>query len=1026
MLGRPAGKRRVRLLTPSHPTRTPRAPGDEPPLAMSPAPFLPRPRRALALALALLAGAAPAAGQWEDVDLPRGFRLELASGRVANQLPPDAPHLVYRAGRLESAAALYRLPTFGAEPRPRIERGIGEAVAGVEARPGAELVYDLGAQGWGYLRVLAVGAERVRLERVHSEPEARALARQPLALAVRAGDGGLTLSWREAGPAGGSYLVERRFLPRGPDEPDAGWESLAEVRGHAWLDERASPTRVAEYRVRALGDRAAPFGARARGVLNLHGSERPVPVARGMDLSLLTLLEDPARVDVRIQHANESLVQLAPGPGVLLRNLAPAEEDAWRLPDVSAPDWTSAAVFAGPGRGLAAHLPEGIYVRLRVEIGPGGEPRLSRQIDLAGGRMFPPPPPRARAAWDADAGLTLRLDAAPDAPDLGLPRPEFAIELEEEFESGLWRPLAVQPAARELLLGHLVPAGLARLRLRYRLAGGELSLPNLPTSVLVGDDGGPGSEELLERALVELTSPDYAVRRRAQGTLEVLGSRVAPRLRESLAAEDPQLAAAARELLGRLGADAARDPGAGAPLAPLILRAEAEARRLFEEPPPGWFEPGPARRALAILRHLAGRPASHLESWRELSAAADPDPRVRRLASLAPTLTPPPEPPDWIERLPRAAPEPPVPGSAHDGPAQDDPREAARALAATVDWKDPWASLVRLGLVHELGGALGGAREAAALQHARLGLGLLQRHRTDPQPAFLEAARRLVEDPAARLAAVRELADRTWAAAERGRAVRELPAADGEALLALLEELGTGEVELDLILPAGVYEPGPGGAMLRVGARGLRLVARGEVVLRYSMYVAPEGEVVLQGLLLAPPSGIALNLVRSSAVLVDCGVVPAQLGVQLSDGFLALLRTEVAREGAASTTAGIRAGGESLVLLRDSLIDAGGAALGGARLVLVERSVLLAGGAPALSAARDGEAWVLDSLLAGGPSAVSGFATGLLEGGLLAAEGPVATQLGEGLLACPEHLLLQGEPGSLGERPARVGCPIGR
>src|SRR5690606_10162355 len=129
-----------------------------------------------------------------------------------NQLPPEAPQLVYRAGRLESASALYRLPPFGAEPRPRIERGVGEAVAGLEARPGAELIYDLGAQGWGYLRVLSAGADRVRLERVHSGAGVRSLARQPLALAVRPGEGGLALSWREAGAGAGRYQVERRFL----------------------------------------------------------------------------------------------------------------------------------------------------------------------------------------------------------------------------------------------------------------------------------------------------------------------------------------------------------------------------------------------------------------------------------------------------------------------------------------------------------------------------------------------------------------------------------------------------------------------------------------------------------------------------------------------------------------------------------------------------------------------------------------------------------------------------------------------
>ena len=313
----------------------------------------------LALLLLLIGAAAPVARavpgetRWEDVELPRGFHLDLRAGRVTDQAPEGAG-FVFRAGRLESSAALYRLPPFGAEPRPRVERGVGEAISGVEARAGAELVYDLGAEGWGYLRVLRTSPDRVRLEQVHGSADVASFVRRPLALAVRAEDGGLALSWREAagGPTG-KYRIERRFLPRGPEEVDAGWEVRGEVRGLTWIDEQPSSTRIGEYRVQCI-EPGAPFGARARGVRDLLGADRPVTVARGMELSLLTGREDPARVDLSVQHVNESLVQLAPGPGVLLRNLTPAEEDAWSLPEVNAADWSRAPVFTGPGRSLAA------------------------------------------------------------------------------------------------------------------------------------------------------------------------------------------------------------------------------------------------------------------------------------------------------------------------------------------------------------------------------------------------------------------------------------------------------------------------------------------------------------------------------------------------------------------------------------------------------------------------------------------------------------------------------------------------
>lgn len=985
---------------------------------------------ALALTLALAGGQTPGQAPARDVELPRGFWLELASGRVSNQPPGENAALLYRAGRLEGVAELRRLPPEGTEPRTRVELGSGGEPPGPEPRVGEEFGYDLGPAGWGYLRVLALGPERVRLEHAHSGPAVRSLGRDPARLSVRAAESGLELSWTEVAGGASTYRVERRTLPRGPEEADLGWEHLADVRGHSWLDEGAGPGRIQEYRVRGL-EPAAALGARARGARDLLGAEGAVPVRRGMDLCLLTGREGTGRSDVRIQHANESLVQLQPGPGVRLRNLSPAEEEAWSLPGVEASDWSSSALFAGPGRGLAAHLPEGVYVRLRVEVGPGGEPRLQRQIDLQGGRLFPPPPPRARASWDPRRGLLLALEEAPQAPDPGLPAPELLVEVEEDFESGTWRALETRPAARELVLGPVLAPGLVRLRLRYRLPGGEHSLAGPPMGVLAGDDGGEGAEGLLGRALGELADPDYGRRRRAQGILEALGERSAPRLREALGSEDPELAAAARELLERITGEA-QPGGPGGPqdqaaIAPLLLRAQAEARGLVGEPPEGWFDPRPARRALAVLRNLGAGAGGGPSPWRDFLAGADPDPGVRRLASLAPTLRPLPGGPPWVARLIAAAPEPGDEVARLDPRGVPTPESEAAALLAGFDASEPWQALARLAAVQDLGLAAGGPGEPLALGRARLVRGLLARHVEDPQPAFLEAARLLVEDPLPRLAALRELADRHCAPPAGEREELVLGAASGEALAAALEEfVREAPAAVDLVLPAGVYEATAPGIMLRVGARGLRLVARGEVVLRMPLYVTPGAEVVLEGLRLAPPSGIVLHLGRSAVTLIDCTIVPTQVGVQISDGLLVAWRSEFVNPGGGPTTAGIRAGGESLVLLRDSLIDAGGTAVSGARLALIERSVLLAPAGVALQASKDGEGWVLDSYLSGSNGAVSGLSGGLLEGGLLASEGKVASSLGLRVWACPEHLLLLGSPGELEERPAAQRCPLGR
>src|SRR5690606_20244853 len=159
-------------------------------------------------------------------------------------------------------------------------------------------------------------------------------------------------------------------------------------------------------------------------------------------------------------------------------------------------------------------------------------------------------------------------------------------------------------------------------------------------------------------------------------------------------------AAAARELLGTLEADGMGEDSAS--LAPLLLRARAEADGLLGEPPADWFDPLASRRALAILRHpIQPAAGDERDAWRRLSAAADPDPRVRRLASLVPALPPLPEPAPWLARLleePDPPPQDPLPAWS-TAPGVD---RLGRALASGLAAAPPAAALARLAALHEL------------------------------------------------------------------------------------------------------------------------------------------------------------------------------------------------------------------------------------------------------------------------------------------------------------------------------------
>lgn len=1002
----------------------------------------------LALAANLCAARAPAgAGAWEDVELPRGFGLDLASGVVSNRWPADAPVLRYEEGLLRSAPPLRLLEPLGRPgTRSAVERGSGRPVEELAPGVGAELLFDLGEPGFGYLRVLHVAADRLWLEHTFEPaPGAARLVREPAELRALSLERAVLLDWPAAE---GRFRVERRAL--GAQGSGSAWELLVEIEGHTFEDAGASSRELQEYRVRRSGS-GAPLGARVRALAGMLPEEQPIELTRGRGLNLLAGVADGQRIDLAVEYVGSNGAQLFAGNGVQMRMLNANEMGSWELPSADDGSFREQRVFLTSDRALALRLPEGVYCRVRVESLEGGTSFLHRQIDLEGGRLFAPAPSAPLARWEAGRGAVLSLPrgGAPGRAWVG-----FLLEREDGFQSGRWSVVAeLGRAEGEYAERVEQAAGLVRFRLRHLLEDGRRSLPGPAVSVLVGDDGGAGTEALLRGALAELAAPDFERRLAAEGVLQTLGTRAWPALRELLASEVPEEVAAARRILGRF--DAERPLGeegeAALPpeLAPSILLARARAKGLGE-PPEGWLDPERDRRALALLRTRGGPPRpggeseeAGLDAWRELMAEADPDPGVRLVATAVRAWRA-ASPPAW-EEGPRAA-----AGSAAGRDSRSDPlrpqsgEELGALLEAAARSPNAWPSLVARQLLEDLRrsqeqgfGGLAESAEAGALERALLGLALIQRHQiADPGEVFVSAALAVVEDPAARLRALVDLAKARLArasgpaggSAEEPRQRLELAAPDGELLAGELEGLRErAESQLDLVLPAGVYTLPEGRQNVMVGGTGLRILGEGRPVLRFGLSFYQGADVVLEGLHLAPTAGNAIVVDRSAVLLRDTLVEAPVLAAQVNDGVLELDRCEVLpRSEAGQMGGGIRAARLSLVVARESRLVAGNGVLFGARTTFLERCVVDGGERNALEARIDGELVLVDTLVRSRADALANVPAGVLEGPILVAGGQAARNLGAALWVCPEHALHVGDAGALFEARRCRRCPLGR
>lgn len=978
-----------------------------------------------------VAGTAPSPAEararlWETVELPAGFSLDLLSGLVTSRPEGERPTLEYTRGRLGSRSPLRLLPPDLVTPRARIERDGGEAVSGVTPEVGQELVFDCFSAAWGYLRVLDVTPEAVTLEYLlETDLEQRELRRAPAAVRASSGPEGVTLAW--AAESGALYHVERRRLSGAPGEPAGRWETLGEVGEGSFRDDLVALTWLSEYRVALVGD-AGGFGTSALGVAGLEPPGARAEVEPGTDLNLLSATSDELRVDLTIQYVRSNGVQIKPGAGVEARNLTPEEERGWVLPEIEPDGYTNQLFFVQAGRVLALRLPEGVHAMLRVEELRSSSVVLSRQIDLTGERLFPPPPDEPESSWEPGRGVVFTFPEPEGLPTGAAPL--LVVERERTLDASDWVRCAVgAPGQRELVDETVGEELLVRYRFRQGLTLEQLSLSSAPRAVLAGGDSDDARAALLERAILDLGSEDYDRRGRARAVLRALGEGAWPLLREALRSQNPELAESARELLLRGLREAGEaDAALSGGLARLLLTIRAEELG-FEAPPhPDWTAPEAGARASAALRGLGWRSSTdaRVAAWRRVLSEADPDDAVQRTAALAELLQAEGLGPDLAPIFPSLIDEP------EGGDVWRDERRISAPEMNGSD--DPWTRLVALQAAHELEARRNASSTEyeLAVEQNQLARYLVQHYRRSGDELFLDAALRTIEDPRSRLRGALDLARsrRREGFATLGASPRvvRLDAPDGDQLFAAVEELiASKERGAELVLPAGIYVAPQGERQLTLEGADLRLRGEGEVELRFGLSVLQGSRLVLENVTLAPATGMGLNVVSSELVLRDGHVRGGSVGLLGTDAVVELERsTIVSSRSAGSSAAGIRFGGRSLLLAAESRIESPGVALYGARAALLDRCVLISTGRQAVEGSTGADLWAVASLIQSQKTPFLRIERGVLEGVVLVAGVDNPFMGSPGIRACSEHLHGDSDPGGIPAELWLEGCALGR
>jgi hypothetical protein len=731
-----------------------------------------------------------------------------------------------------------------------------------------------------------------------------------------------------------------------------------------------------EYRV-ARDEDAPPFGARARAVRAERPGEWPLELRAGMRIDLLTGAVDGARADVEVAYVNPPSLALRVEGGTRLATLQGGVAGGeWRLPEPLSGRYDEKMRSIPVDGEVAALLPEGPLARLDFRL-EGGRVVMLRQLDLYGRSLMPRAPEAPALAWeDGELAFTFP-QLRPGTPDADAVH--IVVERELGYLRGDWEELQIAPpGARQLSVHVRAPADgqpLARFRFRHRYPFGVESFAGAPLPALLVDPAdATATEALLDGAFRDLEHADYERRLAARGVLELLGERAWPRLEVALSSANPELAAAARELLLRASLD-------GGAHVEFVLRARGAVEGVDVAAPPGWFDPSGARRAWAALRAHGAHPGA--PAWTRVLALADPDPAVRALAEH---LGQAPAPPDAASVPGVGAPFVLTPPGADRPPPQHDwrwevldsgPHELAAAVRESVDPRDAEVALATLMVAEYL-------EERAAAPDAprwrgpagqgstvELALRLIDRYREEGDAPLLAAARRLVESAGIELAALRELSTLRlgWTPPPAGTRARiELDAPDIERLEGLVAELAaSGRTHVDVVLPPGEYAL-PDDALdhwIDLPLAGLRLIGGEGVVLAAGLRVQGTPDIVLEDVAVVNRHGSALILVGSSCVLRRCRLLGTQSIVTLQDSALELDECELASAESGSSAYAVRMTMAARLLARATCFDAGTILLSDEATAYLDRCVVSAGNRAVVQGSRSGAVVARDCLFQG-------------------------------------------------------------
>jgi hypothetical protein len=930
------------------------------------------------LAVGVLSGAGWAQARtstWRQAELPTGFQLDLSTGVVTDSRAGVQAVLSWEDGRLRSDAALALWPSQPEGPANTVRRGEGREVQAPVVRRGDELLFDLGSAGWGYLRVLAVKPELVSLEWAHALARHTRMERDPHGLRVRAGQESVALDWDA--PPGAVYRVERRVVDAHDFRP------LARVVGDRWLDTEP-PDGLLEYRVSRF-DSPQAFGAGRRTVRAVLSEEEPFELSRGQRLDLLSGESGGPAADLEVVHFTNQSVSLRPLDGTRIYPLPQTGAVPWTLPPVDGARYVDQVRTVPINAVLAAHLREGIYARLVFEA-QDGRVLLRRQVEPEGGRVLPIAPRAGRAGWEQGRVTFVLEQLGAQVPPANSVR--VVLEVERAFRSGAWDELMVgAPGVRELVARLPRTPGappIVRLRARHALAGGPTSAPGTALVLLLGDpEDAQQVEAWLDGAFDDLLHSDFERRLAAQGVITRLGRRAAPRLERALRSSDPELSAAAREILVSA---AVADGGH----VELLLRARAIAEGVDSPAPEGLFEANPARRAWALLR---SPPSPALDEWTHLAALADPDGGVAGLAR-------------GLERSPAVPSKPPAPGVPFslippaDRPVplefdwrglvyQLSPLETARQARAALDLARPDTAALLLRIAGEIelpGGAPRRWSDRGDLvERIELALRLVQRAGPDDHDLLVAAGSLLDSEAALVLAARDSLARRLSFPVPPSfqRPVVRLSSGTYEELASVVSNLVAEDAGyLDLVLPAGEYRAPPGSPWLDLSLTGLRVIGEGDVRLLCGVRIEQARDVVLEGLTVENSAGSALVVTRAGVLARSCRFAGVQTTLMVNQGSLDLEQVECAPLQERDAGWCVRVLGRGRLAARACLFTGGTLAGGEGGSIVLDRCVVDSGGRGVIQGRRGDEVVLLDCLLRGegrGVTAVEyGFAVGVM------------------------------------------------